>query len=326
MSTSSKARTRRPVVAPSVRPECCRAFTLFEALLALFLMIALLSGVYAFYATALRARREGGQIAQEAMRARWLLERMAEEIRHTTDIVPGDGIGFRGDEHSITIVRTRMPELYAFQKFDLVLDDLPPAQLDLVRISYNLLWDDELEDEEGVPICHGLWRTEQKTFDPNPKFVVADAEAPEEDVGEDEEGEEEEFLAPQSHGELIAPEIKYIEFEYFDGAEWQEKWQSTGEGAGAGPGGLGAGAAGQGGYVLPQAVKITIGKVLVPPEEQFELDEEELEEEEEDEEELEEHHPDRFTIIVDLLQADQSLISSRKYGVATGLGREEGVP
>ena len=66
----------------------------------------------------------------------------------------------------------------------------------------------------------------------------------------------------------------------------------------------------EGGYVLPQAVRITIGKVKVPPEEEeLELDEETEEEEEE------EYHPDRFTIVVYLRQADQSLLSSRKYGV-----------
>ncbi len=280
----------------------------------------ILSSVYAFYATLLRARTQGGQIARDAMLTRALLEQIAEEIRHATDIVPGDGIGFRGEKDHITIVRTRMPELYAFAEFDPVRDEPPPAQMDLLRVRYELLWDEELEDEEGNPVCHGLWRSVQKTFDPNPKFIVKDEAEPGDGGDEnDEEDEDNRFNAPQIEGELIAPEIKYVRFEYFDGADWRKQWQVVGEEGGVDMGPTAA--TGQGTYALPQAVKITLGQVPVPPEEDRDLLE--LEEEEEEDEE---YHPDRFTLVVHLLQADPSLASSRKYGVVDAQGREQGVP
>jgi hypothetical protein len=70
-------------------------------------------------------------------------------------------------------------------------------------------------------------------------------------------------------------------------------------------------------------VRITIGNVRVDPEE----DELEFSQyasiEERDEEE--EYHADRFTIVVPILQADKTLLSSRKYGVSDSLSRQEGV-
>ena len=101
------------------RPARRPGLTLLEVILALSLMIMLLSGVYSFYATSLKAREVGGTIARDAMLTRALLERIADELRHATDIVPGDGIGFRGERDNITIVHTRMPELYAFDEIDL---------------------------------------------------------------------------------------------------------------------------------------------------------------------------------------------------------------
>ncbi len=326
-----------------------RGFTLLEAILALTLTIVLMSGVFAFYMTVLQARDEGGRASRDAKLNRAILERIADELRHATDIVPGDGIGFSGDERQITIIRLAMPERYAFDEYDPQRDTLPPAQLDLRRITYQLLWDEELEDDEGVKLCHGLWRTEQRTFDPNPTFVVqTDEENP------TEEPEVDQARAPQSEGELVAPEIKYIDFRYYDGADWRDRWQFTAEpvegelppaeagAAGEAAGGLGelgdllAGAGGGGagkgsavprgpndqGYVMPQAVRITIGRTRVRPEDD-ELDLEKLRLTKERREE-ETYYSDRFSIVVPIVQADQTLLSSRKYGVADSMSRQEG--
>ncbi|NLX21391.1 MAG: hypothetical protein GXY55_06925 [Phycisphaerae bacterium] len=322
-----------------------RGFTLLEAILALSLTILLMSGVFAFYMTVMQARDEGSRATRDAKLNRAVLDRIADEIRHATDIVPGDGIGFSGDERKITIIRLAMPERYAFDEYDSQRDTLPPAQLDLRRITYQLIWDEELVDDEGVKLCHGLWRTEQRTFDPNPQFVVQDDETP----GMQDEEDPEQSMVPQAEGELVAPEIKYIDFRYFDGADWRDRWQYTAEateGESAGTeaaaetgdlGGLtdllgGAAAGKQGstvpkgpndqGYVMPQAVRITIGRTRVPPEED-ELDLEKLRLTEERREE-ETYYNDRFSIVVPIMQADQTLLSSRKYGVADSMSRQEG--
>jgi len=333
-----------PASKSSVRRNRCGGFTLIEALIALALMIALLSMAYGFYANTLRVRHEGNKVARDVMMARAILSRIVNEIRHATDIVPGDGRGFQGTEHSIQIVYLAAPELrQAFTKFDSMRTDLPPAQLDIRRSTYELLWDEELVDEDGKEICHGMWRTEQKTFDPNPKFVLIeeklDAEAVAEQEQEKEKKDQTQYLRV---GELIAPEIKFIRFEYYDGAQWHDRWRVAYETDTGEPGGLGEGDGKKGSedcpecdkdengddgsdYVLPQAVKITLGRVKVPrDDEEYDIN---MMDETEERLENKEHHPDRFTIVVYLRQADQSLLSSRKYGASRSdqlLGRQDG--
>lgn len=299
-----------PVDRPSTgRATGHRALTLVETVLALTLMIMMFSGVYSFYFTALKARETGGAVARDVMLARGLLERMAVEIRAATDVVPGDGIGFQGRHDRITVITPRIPEPYAYQVFG-IHDQLPPAQLDYVRVSYQLVWDDELEDDEGVKICHGLWRSVQKTFDPNPWMVVKTKEGEAPGSEEDQPGQ----AAMPIEGELIAPEIKYLRFEFFDGTKWQDRWHTPREVA------EGSGLfeteieKKQGGKdrSLPQAVRITVGRERVPPEdEEFNITQLKKTEERRRREEF---HPDRFTLVVALKQADPTLISSREHG------------
>lgn len=278
-------------------------------------MIAMLAGVFGFYVSVLKARDVGGQVTRDSLLAKALLRRMAEELRQACDIVPGDGRGFSGTHNQIEFVRAKMPEGYAFDKHDSIADQLPPGQEDLCRITYELVWDEEQEDDEGVKICHGLLRSEQKTFDPNPKLVVKGQE----DKATAVEGEEEEdkpgggAIMPVER-ELVAPEIKYIRFEYFDGAEWQDRWknETANVAQGSSGGGLFGGGGGQNDHALPQAVRITIGKKRVPPEDE-ELNITQLRQmDERARKQL--HHPDRFTVVIYLEQADQSLLSSRRFG------------
>jgi len=311
-----------------------RGFTLLEVILSLGLMITLLSGVFGFYWSVLRARNEGSTVARDVMMARAILERMANELRHATDILPGDGHGFHGDNDQITIVYVGMPTNEVFKEIDPMRDDPPPTQCDLRRVTYQLLESDEYEYDDGTRYIYGLFRSEQRTFDPNPSFVIKQDEDDELEQ-EEPEGEQEKITIDELiQKEIIAPEFKYLKFEYFDGAEWHDRWRvavevegeegEMSEGAeleGEEPevdserGELGADLEGpreEGEHVLPQAVRITLGKER-PDREEREFDINQLDDMRE-EQELKEHHGDRFTIVVHLLQADQSLMSSRKYG------------
>ncbi len=293
-----------------------RGLTLLEVILSMTLILLMMSGIFGFYHTVLRVRQEGSALAQDVLLTRAILDRIAEEVRHATDIVPGDGVGFRGTRNSITIVRTRMPDNYSYNEYDdTVMENLPDAQLDLMRISYMLRQDPEEVDEENLPIVYGLFRIQKRIFNPNPD--VLDACLPEE-VAEEVEGEEQAAPPPMEFApcevELYAPEIKYLRFQYFDGMEWRDQWQTTDELGGVDMGK--AASTGKATYALPQAVMITIGRVRVDPDEE-KLAKEGSEEDEEDEI----YHPDRFTTVVHVLQADPSLITSRKYGVADQLGR-----
>jgi hypothetical protein len=309
-------------------------------------MILLLAGVFGFYTTTLRVREEGGRLARDNQRMRAALQQIADDVRYSADFVPGDHRGFSGTNESITIVRRIMPDFgAAYRRVDPDVDDLPAAQLDIRRIEYQLVWNEEYEDDEGVPICHGLLRSEQRTFDPNPTFVMESEPGA---AGGDGSQSRRSFALPVT-SELVSPEIKYLRFEYFDGAEWQDKWFTTteaedeegeegeeGEGAGEGEGleglegdllsggetalaGGGAGA-GEEEFVLPQAVKITIGKIRVPREED-EFDITQLKEIEE-RRDREQYHPDRWTTVVYLPHADNTGLRSRMYGMKEQMGEQ----
>ena len=318
-----------------------RGFSLLEVVVALALMLLLLSGVFGFYLTALRVRNEAGQVTRDIAQMRAELLRIADDIRHATNMVPGDGRGFRGTRDNITIVRLVMPETYAFERHNPETDKLPPAQMGIRRIEYQLRWSEELKDNEDVPLCYGMVRTEQRNFDPNPKLIVK----VEEEAGAAPEEDKPEADMPRVEAEL-SPQIKYLRFEYFDGADWQDRWQEAAPGAeksestegsagagGAGDQGKDAGSSGDQGsaklklgsgrvpqvYALPQAVKITIGRIREDPE-QYKFDVTQLKEMEE--RRKKEQHSDRLTIIVYLLQADSSQASSRMHGRKLQIGRE----
>ncbi len=312
-----------------------RAFTLLELLLSLFLILVILVMVYRFYQSSMMTREAGSEVAKEVMTMRAILSGIAEDIRHTVDQVPGDSLAFRGTEEKITIVRLRMPENYAFEEHESIYDDLPPMQKDLVRIQYHLLEHPELEDENGEPLVLGLWRNEQKRFDPNPSFVVEENETEEgldgfDELEEMDDSETEEV--PMMEGEMIAPEVKYLKFEYFDGVQWRDRWQvayeapdTGGEDASVDPEAeaeegenveipaVSQSGIGGVGYALPQAVRVTIGLVPMTPEEKDMASA--IMEDRQEEEELLEHYGDRYQIVVSIPIADPTLLSSVKHGL-----------
>lgn len=357
-----------PTWAGSVRA----GFSLLEVIIALGLIISLMGGVYGFYVNTLRARDAAVRSIQDTLLMRALLEQISEELRHITDVVP-DQIGFNGTEEEITFVRLRVPDMgMAYVERRSVQDDPKPGQQDMMRVTYKLQWDEEEEnlDEDGTPVCYGLLRSQQTPIDPNPNFVMSAEEAAryEEESEFKLDPDAKEAVSPVS-AELIAPEVKYLRFEYFDGVEWRDRWQVISESqaeAGAGAegaegiggtdaggeggypeggdleggdlegggitdplgsdlGGLGGGdvaggeGAGQDGYVLPQAIRITIGKIKVPRRED-EFDVSRLAEEEELDKRT--YHPDRWTMTVYLRQADQSQLSSRKHGIQNSISEE----
>ncbi|HOJ73189.1 MAG TPA: prepilin-type N-terminal cleavage/methylation domain-containing protein [Phycisphaerae bacterium] len=348
-----------------------RAFSLLEVVIALALIIALMGGVYGFYVGTMKSRETAIRSMRDTLLMRALLEQIAEELRHISDVVP-DNAGFRGTEEELTFVRLVVPDMgTAYGEFD-PLSNPKPGQQDMMRVTYKLQWDEEEEnlDEDGTPVCYGLLRTQQSPIDPNPSFQLSPEEAAkyEEETGFSfDEQLEEEMVQPVT-AELIAPEIKFLRFEYFDGAEWHDTWQtaaeaaeaaadaggldesgSTGDGGsggdgtgGDGTGGLpgggggdrsgglsgggltgggtsGEGANGQQVRVLPQAIRITVGKIKEP---RLEDDLDLSRTEEEKEEDARTYHPDRWTITVYLRQSDQSQLSSRKYGLDNDLDGE----
>ena len=124
-----------------------------------------------------------------------------------------------GDRRQITFLTARLPaeSQYEFRDAD---DDVPPAQHDLTQVSYWLWVSPGETGEDGEPIVGGIIRTEKKTL--NKVLVELDDPL---DVRND----------------LWSHELGYLEFRYFDGVDWDIKWDVTE------------------GNSLPQLIQVTVG-------------------------------------------------------------------
>ncbi|HRX83578.1 MAG TPA: hypothetical protein P5572_01010, partial [Phycisphaerae bacterium] len=193
------------------------AFTLLEMVICIGLFIVLMATMFQFYDTALQRRDEGQELSRNAQLARVVLDRMTDEIRQATVNVPSYGTGLTGIDDpeygpSISINTVVMPDKALSE--ERTIDQVKLAgQFDLRNIQYSIAWDYENLDTNGDPVALGLARAETRTFLRDVVFT-----------DENEAAQAAEDAAAGSKRELYAPEIKYLEFAYFDGAKWWKEW------------------------------------------------------------------------------------------------------
>ena len=251
-----------------------RAFTLIEMVLSTGLLVFLVGTLYWFYGSSLRNREEGTMKARRIQLARVVLDRITEEVRLCAGYATGYGAGLIGQTNAVSTYTLTVPTKELMRRRSIT-DQALAGQFDLEEVRYYILWDEENLDENGDPRPLGLVRRVTQTF--NQTFVVE---------GDTAAAEQKTDASAGIKEELYAPEIKYIEFRYFDGATWWDTWAVSG------------------GNSLPQMVRITIGYTPVLPEEYADV---KIMEQEEnlDEYELRELYADRYTAVVRLVQADQ---------------------
>ena len=258
-------------------------FTLLEMVVSISLMVVTLTSVLFFYSNMLRARRQGTEMAQSSRLDRVLLRQMAREIRQARRIQEFQRLdenehGFGGKLLGIELWTYGVPGREHMEERD-IRDKYVRAEYDLRRVQYYVIRADEIRDENGDPTVFGLARKESRIRN-RPVRV------------EGEEGDE--------PIELISSEIKYLEFRYWDGAQWTATWENADEAA------------------LPQAVRITLGRVSVP------LDDETMTTGLDDEDRFakidEDPHPDRVTTVVPVLLADPVGGGSRAHSLRSQLG------
>lgn len=251
-----------------------RGFTLLEVIIAISLMIMLMSMLFVFYENALAQREEGTKRSRDAQLARVVLERMAREVRQAVGQIPGYGIGVFGYKDRIEVNTLVIPDKKLTERRTVRQNNLP-SQFDLQQIRYYVAWDEENLTDEGDPQALGLVRRVSKTY-------LRDAVVVSEEVEDAVEATDESQLAYKE--ELYAPEIRFLELKYFDGATWWDDWELTQ------------------GNSLPQMVRITIGfEPVVPDSEEFDVVDDDFLE---DEEELDPLPRDRYSILVRPEQAD----------------------
>lgn len=262
--------------------------TLFEVLVSIVLIIMLLGAMLTFYWQTGEVREQAERIANRTQLARQVLERLASELR---GCLGKEQLGFGqteedqveqrlvGERRSITFMTTAMPERGQYRFFE-ESDELPPAAHDLRLLTYRLWVDPENTTEEGEPIVGGILRTEMRTFN---QFLV------EQDDPRD------------IRTDVWSHELGYLEFRYFDGVEWDTKWDITE------------------GNSLPQLVEIIVGFDTISTDE---LNDADLEQRPLTE--RPEFNPNRYSTIVRIPAADK-FFGSRFQRVGKKFSEQLGV-
>jgi len=255
-----------------VRPS---GFTLLEVVLAISLLAVVSGLMYWFFWNAMSTTEREANQARDVQLVRVVLDRMARELRQASGFVPTYGPGVIGYEHAVSINTVVLPDKKLMYPRS-IKDRQEVGQFDLQEVRYYIGWDEENTNSNGDPRALGLVRRVSKTF-------LRDAII-EGDESED-AGDEEQAVAVKE--ELYAPEIKYIEFKYFDGATWWDDWEI------------------KQGNSLPQIVRVTVGFVpVLPEEEELDLVEDDFLRDESEQEPL---AADRFAMFIRLVQADTFL-------------------
>jgi type II secretory pathway pseudopilin PulG len=247
--------------------------SLLEVLISIGLMVLLMSMMYWFYSSSLAQRDKSTAMARDAQLARVVLDRMAREVRQAVAAMPGYGPGVFGYKDRIEVNTLSIPERELSEKREITDVELP-GQFDLEQVRYYIAWDDVNVDSNGDPRALGLVRRVSRTYLRDVVVMEGDEEVA--DAGED--------AALAFKEELYAPEIKFLEFHYYDGAKWWDKWELTQVNS------------------LPQIVRITVGFVpVIPEDEDDQLVEDDFLVRPEDMPPL---PKDRYTVFVRLRQAD----------------------
>ena len=262
------------------RHATVRALTLFEVVIAIALIAMLLGTLLTFFWQTLAIRDQAAKNADRTQIAQQVLLRMAAELQAAVglDQVDFPVQRFVGERRKLTFLTTPLPpsHSYAFYR-ESELPDQPAPRHDLREVTYELWIDPAQTTDEGDPLVGGIIRTERRAIRP---FIA------EEQAAEDED------LLYLRH-DLWSPELGYLEFRYFDGAEWTTQWQVTR------------------GNPLPHLVQITVGYDSITRDQ---LEDQDLQTYPPDRYPLgpPTSNPNRYSLIVRLPAADQ-MFTARAY-------------
>lgn len=197
-----------------------RAITLLEMLLATSLILLTMSTLFLFYEVSLGATRRTEKATLRTQQARVVLQQIAREIRQAYGGGEENIVGLSGTMHSLTLAVSALPEPTVMQTYAAGSNPLPP-RCDLRTVQYFMTSDPDTPDEDGNPGL-GLVRVEQRPGD--------------------EELVDQTQIDRVRRIRMIAADVKYIRFYYFDGTTWLDVWQGS-----------------KGTNGLPQAVKMEVG-------------------------------------------------------------------
>jgi prepilin-type N-terminal cleavage/methylation domain-containing protein len=190
-----------------------RAMTLLEVIIAIALIALLLSALLTFFWETLKVRDQAMLNADRTQVVQQFMAQISEDLRRA---LPFEKTGFpletfNGDRRRLTMLVAPLPPMdtYAFYRESQNVNRTAPQQ-DLREVTYELWIDPEKTGEDGNPLVGGVLRTERRALLPS--------------VREEEVTDEERNLFYVRH-ELWSHELGYLEFRYFDGAQWSTAWE-----------------------------------------------------------------------------------------------------
>lgn len=271
-----------------------RGLTLLEVVISIGLIALLLSFLLGFFWQTLEIRDRAAAMANRTQVVEQMLGKIAAELKQALGLeqitLPGF-VQFEGDRRRISFLTAALPDPDTYDFFGET-DDRPLPKVDLRQVTYELWIDPDDETEDGDPIVGGILRTEQQVLNP----YETEETVP--------EGEDLLYL----RRDLWSYELGYLEFRYFDGAQWSTTWRVSE------------------GNRLPHLVQITIGFDSLTREQ---LEDQDLNEFPIDQYPLGADRPDplRYSRIVRLPAADE-MYSARLHRLADEVEEvyESGVP
>lgn len=190
------------------------AFTLLEVLLAVVLVVALMGGILGFYRYATETRSYIIDQAQALSGRRLLMERLTLELQ-TAFVSQQDGLSLQGGWDRISLATATTPKASAWIVRDAT-DSTVSGEQGVQMVSYGLRTH---ADDDGFLVIDGLERAS------HPAIFAGNAD-----------------LATSSSA-LLASDIQFVRFRYWDGAAWSDGWN---------------------GAALPVAVEVVLGQVPLP--------------------------------------------------------------
>jgi len=228
-----------------------KAFTLLETILGIVIIIMILGSVYAFYGHSLEVVKAGRAHLAQSQLARVVLDRIAGELRSAPGLKSHFGPVLIGGPDCLELLTLVVPSRLVFFPKQLT-DTDTNVEHDVRRVEYRLA-----VDEEDRPL--GLKRSELRVL-----LAPIVEEDSDEQLMKDEFDEEdplgsiERFVTepdtdetesapgrPAAQQRIVSDEIRYLEFQYYNGRTWSTVWN---------------------GEALPRAVRIIIGFKDVPDE------------------------------------------------------------
>ncbi len=222
------------------RRGSARALTLLEVVIAVALIGFLLASLLTFFWQTLEIRKAAGASSARTRLISQVLAKISGELK--TAVAP-ETLGlegftvFTGDRRSVTFISSPLPSEDTFR----IVRAGEPVEMmksDLREVTYRLWIDPDKKTDEGEPIVGGIVRSERPLMSP----AVNIEQLPEEEA--------ERYV----RHDLWSYEIGYLEFRYFDGAEWSTTWQVSQ------------------GNPLPHLVQITVGFDSIKQDEVDDLD------------------------------------------------------